>query len=466
MFSGTPQALLVLILWLPITFYLFSRFPPRTAVIVSFIGGLLFLPQKAGFVLPLIPDYQGMTASCYGIILGVIVYDAQRLIQFKPKWMDIPMLIWCICPVFSSLANNLGLYDGINQALEQIAIWGLPYFLGRLYLSNLAGLQELAINIVKGGLIYVPLCLYEIRMSPQLHKIVYGYYQHDFAQTIRLGGYRPTVFMQHGLQVGMWMMLATLVALWLWQAKTVRKIWGIQMSWIVVVLIITIILIKSTGAYGYFLYGVIVMFMAKWVRTNLPLLLLIAVISYYLFLGVTGNFDGKQITDWISTNISADRAQSLQFRWDNEKLLGEKAREQMLFGWGGWSRNRVYEENWQGDLVDISVTDSLWIIAFGNRGVFGLASLTTAVLLPVVRLCLKGYPVRTWFNPKIAPVAVLAVGLTMFFLDCLVNAMILPIFPLISGGLSGINFQQTTQTRKTKSAKLPRYSVSASRRIF
>ena len=58
---------------------------------------------------------------------------------------------------------------------------------------------------VLGGLIYVPLCLFEVRMSPQLHNMVYGFAQHSFGQTVRGGGWRPMVFMQHGLAVGLFM---------------------------------------------------------------------------------------------------------------------------------------------------------------------------------------------------------------------------------------------------------------------
>ncbi|MGB3560366.1 MAG: hypothetical protein WBA24_17645, partial [Geitlerinemataceae cyanobacterium] len=151
----TPQAQLALLLWLPIVFYFFTRYPVRTAVIVSFIGGLLFLPERTFFALPLIPDYKGMIATCYGIVLALIVYDSQGLSKLQLTWIDAPMVIWCICPIISSLTNGLGAYDGVNTALEQTAIWGLPYFLGRLYLNSLSGMRELALNILRGGLIYV-----------------------------------------------------------------------------------------------------------------------------------------------------------------------------------------------------------------------------------------------------------------------------------------------------------------------
>ena len=441
------QAQLATIVWLPIVFYLFTIFPPRKAVIVSFIGGLLFLPEKAGFALPLIPDYTGMVATCYGIVLAIFIYDAQHLSSFKPSWFDLPMLIWCICPVFSSLTNDLGTYDGINEAITQTVTWGLPYFLGRLYLNNLDGLRELAINIVKGGLIYVPLCLYEGRMSPQLHKIFYGYYAHPsgIAQSYRLGGYRPMVFMQHGLMVGMWMMLVTLVAFWLWKAQAVQTIWNMPMDRLVILCMLTFIWCRSTGTYGYMLYSLVVLFTARWLRTSLPLLLLIAGISYFLYASAIGTFNSDAVVSFAADVINPDRAQSLEFRFDNEEILAEHARDRMIFGWGGWGRNRVYEENWDGIIADVAVTDSLWILAFGINGVVGLVSLTASLLLPVIKFCLLAYPAKTWFNPKVAPAAALAVALLLFMLDCLLNHMFNPVFPLISGGLSGSVSKETRQ---------------------
>lgn len=56
--------------------------------------------------------------------------------------------------------------------------------------------------LVIAGLIYTVPMLYEIRMSPQLHTIFYGYFPHSFGQQARGGGFRPVVFMGHGLLVG------------------------------------------------------------------------------------------------------------------------------------------------------------------------------------------------------------------------------------------------------------------------
>ena len=347
----SPQAQIVILLWLPIVVFIFLRFSPRKAVIISFLVAWLFLPQRAGFVLPGLPDYNRTSATCYSILLLTFLFDSQRLKTFKFTWIDLPMLILCICPLFSSLSNGLGAYDGLSQTLSQTVQYGFPYFLGRIYFNNLVGLRQLAINIFISGLIYLPLCLYEIRMSPQLHRMVYGYFSHSFAQTIRYGGFRPTVFMLHGLEVGMWMMAVTLIGIWLWQAKVIKEVKGIPIKWLVVALIITFILIKSTAAYGYLLFGIIILFMAKWFRTKIPLLVLIIGISLYVGLASTGNFSTKNAEPILSTmsNIfGEDRVQSLEFRLDNEEILVEKALERPILGWGGWGRNRVYDYNWEG----------------------------------------------------------------------------------------------------------------------
>jgi hypothetical protein len=435
----TPQAQLALLIWLPIVFYFFTLYPPRTAVIISFIGGLLFLPQRTSFALPLIPDYAGMVATCYGIGLALIVYDSHRLSALKLTWIDIPMVIWCLCPMASSLTNGLGAYDGFNAVLEQTATWGLPYFLGQLYLHNLSGMRELALNILKGGLIYIPFCLYEGRFSPQLHRMVYGYFAHSsgISQSIRYGGYRPNVFMEHGLMLGTWMMTVALICIWLWKAKVFKQIWNQSLSNLNWILLFIVVWCRSTGAYFYLFYGLLVMFVAKWTRTALPLMLLIVGMSYYLYSGATGTFDGDAVTAIIAEKLNEERAQSLGFRFNNEELLSDKARQKMVFGWGGWGRNRVYEYNRLGELVDITVTDSLWIIAFGVNGSVGLASVTGSLLLPVICFSFR-YPTRLWFKPQVAPAAVLAVSTTLFMLDSVLNNMYNPVFALISGGLSAI----------------------------
>lgn len=440
----SPIALLVLFLWIPAVIYLFWRFPPQRAMVVSFVVAWLFLPV-VNFPLPGIPDLTKMSATCYGVLLATCIYDAGRFSSFKPSWLDLPMLIWCLCPFASSITNDLGPYDGFSAALDQIVTWGVPYFLGRLYLSNLAGMKQLAIGIFAGGVSYVPLCLFEIRFSPQLHRIVYGYHAYaDFSQAIRYGGYRPTVFMDHGLAVGAWMMAATLSGIWLWKTAVIKQLWNMPIKPLLAVLMITFFLCKSTGAYFLLVLGIIFLFSGKWFRTALPVFLLIVSICSYLYVNAeTETYFTDQIVSSLSGKVDAERVESLAFRFNNEEVLVDKARQRIVFGWGGWGRDLIFDE--QGK--QLTVQDSLWIIAFGHYGRVGLSSLTASMLLPVASLFVLRYPARSWSKREVAPVAVVTMIVVLYMLDCVLNAMINPIFILASGGISGLAMKER-ETRK------------------
>ena len=447
--QGNALVPLVMYLWIPVVLYIFTRFPPQRALVVSITAGWLFLPLAEIKILPGIPAYTKMAATCYGILLANIIYDFGRISSFQFGWLDIPMLIWCVCPFASSITNDLGAYDGFSSTFSQVVTWGVPYFLGRIYLNNLAGLRQLAIGIFLGGLIYVPFCLYEIRFSTNIHGRVYGFQSEatGFLISLRYGGYRPAVFMQSGLMLGVWMMAATLLGIVLWRAGIIKKIWNIPMSWLVVVLLITFILVKATGAYMLLGLGLVILFAGKWFRTALVLWILIIGVSSYLYMGVNGTFTGQQreqIVTFVTNVAGPDRAQSLDFRFQNEEILGNKARQRIIFGWGGFGRNRVFDQYGK----DISITDSLWIIAFGTNGVVGLISVTASLLLPVVSFCFR-YPASSWSNPKVVPAAALALCLALYLLDCVLNAMINPIFALTAGGISGLVLKEAETNKVT-----------------
>ncbi|AFZ08053.1 hypothetical protein Osc7112_3703 [Oscillatoria nigro-viridis PCC 7112] len=432
---------------IPAVFYLFVRFPAQRAVIISFVAAWLFLPQ-ASYPIPSLPPYTKITAACYGILLGTLIYDTPRLTSFKPGWLDVPMLIYCLCPIVSQVSNG---GSPISPTVNQIVTWGLPYLLGRLYVGNLDGLRQLAIGVFAGGLAYIPFTLIEGVKGPILHQMIYGVNAfEDWGQARRLGGWRPVVFMQHGLMVGVWMMTAALVGVWLWQTGAIKKFMGRNIKTLAIILTIAFFLCRSTGAYSLFVMGLLVLFSAKWFRTSLPLLFIIGYIVFYLYMAVSGQFSSKDVIDFITQIFGEERAASLKFRFDNEEILGEKARQRFLFGWGDSGGNRVYDAYGK----DISVTDSLWIIAFGINGAVGLVSLFSSLLLPVIVFCVFKYPARTWSNPKVAPAAALGVALTMYVFDCVLNAMTNPIFAMIAGGISGLVLK-APESLKAKKTSLP-----------
>ncbi|MEG3910686.1 O-antigen ligase domain-containing protein [Microcoleus sp. w1-18aA5] len=435
--------------FIPVVCYLFIRFPAQRAVIISFVVAWLFLPQ-ASYPIPSLPPYTKISAACYGILLGTLIYDTARLTSFKPGWLDVPMVIYCLCPIISQVSNG---GSPISPTINQIVTWGLPYFLGRLYVGSLDGLRQLAIGIFAGGLAYIPFTLIEGVRGPILHQMIYGVNAfEDWGQARRLGGWRPVVFMQHGLMVGLWMMTAALIAVWLWQTGTLKKFMGRNIKTLAIILTIAFFLCRSTGAYSLFGMALLVLFSAKIFRTSLPLLLIIGYIVFYLYIAASGQFSSQDVVAFITQIFGEERAASLKFRFDNEEILGEKARQRFMFGWGDSGGNRVYNE--YGD--DISVTDSLWIIAFGINGAVGLVSLFSSMLLPVIVFCLFKYPARTWSNPKVAPAAALGVALSMYVFDCVLNAMTNPIFALIAGGISGLVLKAPESLKAKKTSSPPR----------
>jgi hypothetical protein len=88
-----------------------------------------------------------------------------------------------------------------------------------------------------------------------------------------------------------------------------------------------------------------------------------------------------------------------------------------------------------------------------------------SLLLPVVSFCLLRYPASTWSHRKVAPAAVLAVALALYVLDCILNAMINPVFALISGGISGLVLREETTPRPVKPvrASVPQRALTQQR---
>jgi len=422
-------AQIVMLAWIPAVLFLFATLPTRRAVIVAFLTAWLFLPM-AGYQLKSLPDYTKMSATCAGVLLATLIFDISRLRTYRPRWADLPMLIWCVVPFLSSVSNGLGPYDGVSAMVERTVEWGFPYFIGRVYFRDLAALRELAIGIFIGGLVYVPLCLFEIKMSPQLHLIFYGFHQHDWVQTLRFGGWRPMVFMQHGLMVGMWMTAASLLGIWLWRTHTLRWFGSLPIWPALGLLLFTTALCKSLGSALLLVTGVVTLFIVERGRRGWLVLIVALVPTGYMIARTAGHWEGDALVR-LADRISPDRAESLEFRLVNEDKLMARALQRPVLGWGGWGRNLVRDENTE---ANTTTPDEFWVIAAGTNGLLGLSSITLAFMLPPL-LFLRRVSTAHWGKPVFAPAAALSVLLLMYALDNLPNAMINPIFILCNGAV-------------------------------
>jgi hypothetical protein len=96
------------------------------------------------------------------------------------------------------------------------------------------------------------------------------------------------------------------------------------------------------------------------------------------------------------------------------------------------------------------IPDGFWIIIFGMYGLVGLASITIALLMPLL-LLIRRFPASSWATPEIAPAAVLAIALGLYMLDNLMNDMVNPLFILAAGGITGaLRGSRKESTRRIK----------------
>lgn len=452
------MASLVLFAWIPISLIIYCCMPPRRATLASCMVGWLFLPRVEVAVQGL-PNIGKVEVINYGLLLGALLFAGERLLAVRPRWFDLPMLVLVLCPGLSSLSNGLGGYDAISTIFTQVGNWGIPYLIGRALFGDADGLRLLAVGFTLAGLAYVPLCVWEIRMSPLLHVQVYRVMSHNVnsravAEGLSGGGdltlgYRPRVFMANHLEVGIFMASTCLAAVWLYRGGLLRRIGPFAAGPMVLILLGTTIMCKATGAVGLMMIGLITSTLARNFRTALPLLALTLAPPMYAALRISGILETSQVERLVHPlPLPERRIHSFLFRLENEDILIAKAMQRPLLGWGGWGRNRVYNEVTGKDM---SITDGKWVIQLGNYGFVGLVSLLAATLLPTL-LFLQRCPAAWWRAPTVSPAVGLATLLVINMIDDLMNGSAhLPCI-LVAGALAGVAGSAAVPRRRAAGA--------------
>ncbi|MFH7320735.1 hypothetical protein ACHHRT_09005 [Desulfurivibrio sp. D14AmB] len=448
----------MLIGWVPFTIFLFSTLKPHQAVLVSVIGGWLLLPVFS-YNFQGIPTFDKHSAIALGLVLGGWLSGQRQKANFQWKIYDLPMVLWCFSAIPTSLVNQLGLYDGISGTFTKIMVWGIPYLAGRIYFTNHEALHDLCRGIVIGGLIYLPLCLYEIRMSPQLSNTIYGFFPHSFHQHARYGGYRPIVFMNHGLMVALWMAMATTVAFWLWRSRIVEQIKGIPMGFIVMALAITTLLCKTQNGILLMFLGCSLYYVYRYTKTSLPFTLLVLGIPAYLVLRITGVIEMDNVASVMAHLVDERRIPSLLARLTQEDNFIRHTLNSPLFGWGTHQRNWPIDPE-TGRRV-VRAIDPLWLINFSINGFFGLLAFLGAMMLgPWKVLGAMTNPTEKAADSMVIPLALSSVVI-MFMIDCIFNGMINPVYIVSTGALIG--WFLTQENGKTKVLKVRNFGANTRR---
>jgi len=445
--------------WIPAILVLFGLLPARRAAVTAFVAGWLFLPN-AGYAFEGLPEYTKMSATCLGVLLGTIIFDSARILSFRPRLIDLPMLLWCLCPFASSLSGGFGWYGGLSCSIGPIVSWGMPYFIGRLYFRDLAAMRELALGIFFGGLVYVPLIVFEARMGGQLHPLVYGFEACGSGRHYGMFGmfpFQPRVFMQNALALNMYMAAAAVIGVGLWKSGAARSFWGFGFGWLTLAVIGGSVLSKSLGANLLMLGGIAIIVVLARFRSYVLLVLVLLAAPAYMTTRAAGIWSGEGLVNVVSTFASSERTGSLAGRLFQEDRLISRALEKPVFGWAGWGLNLRCIDAETGAPV-IAVPDGLWVIVLGINGIVGLVLLSLALLLPLYRF-MRLSPSATAMCPDRAPVAAMAVVMAIYIIDCLFNAMINPILVLTLGAMTG--FTGRAAVRKRASVAWRRGTIAA-----
>jgi hypothetical protein len=449
-------AYVALFAWPVVCIVLFVMLPAEKAAIWSMLGGYLLLPSNLNVDVPLMPPLDKMSIAAISTFVLSWMKGTDQKGGRPSYFVYLFCITFVVSPILTSLTNSYelqtaaasipGFYplDGVKVAGRQL-IALLPFFVGVRFLSNESG-RALLLKSLPTALVFYSLpMLLELRISPQLHRLVYGYHPHEFIQQVRAGGYRPVVFLEHGLALALLTSLSVLAAVIATRAR--RRILHAPAGAVAGYLGLLLLLCKSLAAiiYAAVLTPVILFTRPRtWVKVACVAMLIVCA---YPLLRWHGVIPVEHISN-AASSISADRSGSFNVRVRNEEQLLAKANEKPLLGWGTWGRNRVYDRNTGRDL---SVTDGQWIIQFGMYGWFGYLSLFGL-------LGASAFGALRSLSDKVTPATISLGGLTLllavYVMDLIPNANQMSLTLLLAGSIA-TSTRVRVPTRRERRAREP-----------
>jgi hypothetical protein len=439
--SANSFAYFALLIWPAIALYLFSKLPVGRATLWTILGGYLLLPVGLTIKFEMVPAFNKTSIPNIAALIGCAVFT-QRLPKFFRGFglAEVLFLTFLLGPLITSMLNTdpiqigptvlpgVGIYDGGSAAIVTF-IYLLPFFLARQFLRSAEDTFELLRALVIAGLAYSLPVLFEVHMSPQLHTWIYGYIPNSITQEFRQGSFRPMVFLGTGLTLSFFTMTTTVAAAALWRTQT--RVGRLAPTLVTAYLGFVLVLCKTVGS---LVYGAVLVPLVRWAKPHLQLRIasvLVVIALAYPALRLADIFPTNSIIA-VASVVSTDRADSLQTRFGWEEKLLEHAWQRPWFGWGRYSRSRVFEAETG---TDISITDGYWIITLGQFGIVGFVATFGLLGLSVFRTAMALKYAQTMRERECLAALALIVAIQM--IDLLPNSSISPWSWLLSGALLG-----------------------------
>lgn len=443
-FPANFFAYFMLFSWPLIAIGFFKMFPARWACAVTLVGGEMFLPS--GFEIHFIglpPLDKDLSVSIAAIAGCLIVRPRAILRGAKTGRRYVIFWVIMIVGLYFTVQTNpdpikigqtflpaLTSHDFISMAIRSLLYWWPPFFLGRKLFTKPEHLEVLCTVMAFAGLIYSFFILVELKMSPQFSGWVYGYSAASFEQSLRGGGYRPVVFMRHGLTVALFMLMSVLAATGLARARI--RLLGFSARGFAIYLFLILAIMHSAGA---LINALLFVPSLIWMRPRSQGRLATIIAGLVLFYPLLRFFDlvpVESVVGFFNSLLGADRSGSLEFRLVNEADLLAKAILRPWFGWGGYARQMTFY-NWGGTK---SVIDGEWIVILGYAGVVGFVSVFGLLLVPIFVFAKRLRRIVSRRETILAS-SVLFMAVAYVF-DLLPNAGVAPYLTMMIGALVGI----------------------------
>lgn len=436
-------ATVVLFAWPLVALVLYRTLPIGEATVWTILGGYLLLPSNWGIKFPMIPPIDKASIPCVSALIICLLMRRNALTAWKRVGLiEVLALIYVLSPIVTALLNGddirakgtmlpgVGLYDGLSTVEYQV-LQIIPLVLARQFLRSARDTKMLLRAFVIAGLLYSLPMLLEVRLSPQLHTWIYGYFPHSFLQQIRQGGFRPVVFLGHGLLVAFLAMTSVIASAALWRSRT-RIIGLLPPVAVTIYLSAVLVLCKTVGAliYATALLPLIRFASARW-QLRVAAVLTIAALLYPS-LRAADLVPTESLVSLAAT-YSDDRADSLATRFTNEKLLLDHASQRFWFGWGRFGRSRFVDS--EGGGTEESIGDGLWIVTMGTLGYVGFLAQFGLWALIVFRAVAAAPRIADPTNRNY--LATLALIFSVYIFDQLPNSPVSPVMWLIAGAVLG-----------------------------
>lgn len=432
-------ATLALLVWPCVAVLLFATLSKVKATLWTIVGAQLLLPVGETIKFEMIPQFDKVSIPNLCILIPYLLYKQRQVPKVGVGLVELLIAVFLFGPVITSLLNNdpvvagvrfipgVGLYDGVS-AIQAAAIILIPFFVGRGMFRSSSAIEETLKVLTIAGLAYSIPIFFEMRFSPQLHAWIYGYLPSQFIMQIRGDGYRPMVFMGHGLIAAIFMFMTACASAVFWRTGT--RTLSLPAGPVAIYLGMVLVLFRSAGAA---IFGAVIVpaicFAKPRTQSILAVALAVTALSYPIlrFADLVPTSETLELVRYFSV----ERSDSLRVRFENEERLLDRALERPVFGWGRYGRSRVYDK----DGTDISITDGRWAITIGQFGILGFLAEFGLLVFAVVKSA-SAVRVATDSRDKLF-LSCLALLTSANIVDQLPNASLLPLTWLFAGALIG-----------------------------